>query len=158
MSKAKVVSIFTAPEAEAPMEEVNIVEAVQGKGLQGDRYFKGEGTFSDTVESPSYEVTLIESEMVETFNERGETTLDPHAFRRNLLTKGVSLNALVGKTFQVGDVTLKGTRLCEPCNHLATIVHKDVLQMVHQAGLRAGIISSGTINIGDEIQVLVEAE
>ncbi len=158
MSKAEVVSIFTAPEAEAPMEEVKSVEAVEGQGLKGDRYFKGEGTFSETVESPSDEITLIESEMVEAFNERGETTLDPSAFRRNLLTKGVSLNALVGKTFKVGDVTLKGTRLCEPCNHLATIVHKDVLQMVHQAGLRAGIVSSGTINVGDEIQVLVEAD
>ena len=158
MSRAEIVSIFTAPEAEAPMEAVESVEAVEGQGLKGDRYFKGEGTFSETVESPSDEVTLIESEMVEAFNERGETTLEPSAFRRNLLTKGVSLNALVGKTFKVGDVTLKGTRLCEPCNHLATIVHKDVLQMVHQAGLRAGIASSGTINVGDEIQVLVEAE
>ena len=158
MSKAEVVSIFTAPEAEAPMEEVRAVQAVQGRGLEGDRYSEGKGSFSKTVEAPSYEVTLIESEMVEAFNERGETTLEPHAFRRNLLTKGVSLNALVGKTFKVGDVTLRGTRLCEPCNHLATIVHKDVLQMVHQAGLRAGIVSSGTIQVGDPIQVLAEAE
>ena len=158
MSKAEVVSIFTAPEAEAPMEVLKSVEAVEGQGLKGDRYFKGKGTFSDTVESPSEEVTLIESEMIEAFNERGETTLEPRAFRRNLLTQGVSLNALVGKTFKVGNVTLKGTRLCEPCNHLATIVHKDVLQMVHQAGLRAGIVSSGTINVGDPVQVLVEAE
>ena len=158
MSKAEVVSIFTAPEAEAPMKILESAQAVAGQGLKGDRYFKGEGTFSETVESPSEEGTLIESEMIEAFNERGETTLDPSAFRRNLLTKGVSLNALVGKTFKVGDVILKGTRLCEPCNHLATIVHKDVLQMVHQAGLRAGIVSSGTINVGDPIQVLVEAE
>ena len=158
MSKAEVIAIFTAPEAEAPMETVKSVEAVEGQGLKGDRYFKDEGTFSGKVESPSDEVTLIESEMVEAFNERGETTLEPHAFRRNLLTKGVSLNALVGKTFKVGDVTLKGTRLCEPCNHLATIVHKDVLQMVHRAGLRAGVVSSGTIKVGDPIQVLVESE
>ena len=158
MSKAEVVSIFTAPEAEAPMEVLESVEAIQGQGLKGDRYFKNEGTFSDTIESPSDEITLIESEMVEAFNERGGVTLERHAFRRNLLTKGVSLNALVGKTFKVGDVTLKGTRLCEPCNHLATIVHKDVLQMVHQAGLRAGIVSSRTIQVGDPIQVLVEAE
>ena len=158
MSKAEVISIFTAPKAEAPMEVLESVKAVEGQGLEGDRYCKGEGTFSNTVKSPSQEVTLIESEMVEAFNERGETTLEPHAFRRNLLTRGISLNALVGKTFKVGDVTLKGTRLCEPCNHLATIVHKDVLQMVHQAGLRAGIVSSGTISVGDPIQVLVEAE
>jgi len=121
------------------MNALESVTAVEGRGLEGDRYFRGEGTFSDTVESPSYEVTLIESEMVAAFNERAEGALEPHDFRRNLLTKGVSLNTLVGKTFRVGDVTLRGTRLCEPCHHLATIVHKDVLQMVHQAGLRAGI-------------------
>ncbi len=80
-------------------------------------------------------------------------TLEAAAFRRNLLTKGVSLNALVGKTFRVGDVTLRGTRLCEPGNHLATIVRKDVLQMVHQAGLRAGIVSGGTIRVGDAVQI-----
>ncbi len=145
MSNAEIVSIYTAPRAKAPMEALDFVIAVEGKGLEGDRYFIGEGTFSATVESPSYEVTLIESEMVEAFNARSEVALEPHDFRRNLLTKGVSLNTLVGKTFRVGDATLTGTRLCEPCNHLATIVHKDVLHMVHQAGLRAGIVSGGTI-------------
>lgn len=155
MSNAEIVSIYTAPEARAPMEALTSAQAVAGRGLQGDRYFKGEGTFSETVEAPSYEVTLIESELVEAFNARSEVALEPRAFRRNLLTKGVSLNALVGRTFRVGDVTLKGTRLCEPCNHLATIVRKDVLQMVHQAGLRAGIVSSGTIRVGDPIQVPV---
>ena len=158
---ANVVAIFIAPEAEAPMEVVGSVEAVQGQGLKGDRYFKGEGTFSETVESPSYEVTLIESEMVDAFNARGETKLEPRDLRRNLLTRGVSLNTLVGKTFRVGDVTLKGVRLCEPCNHLATKVHQDVLKMVHQAGLRAGIVSGGKINVGDTIKtdtVQVEKE
>ena len=156
MSKAEVLSIYTAPRAKAPMQVLESVTAVAGKGLEGDRYFRGEGTFSSTVESPSYEVTLIESEMVEAFNARSEVALGPHDFRRNLLTKGVSLNTLVGKTFRVGDVTLRGTRLCEPCQHLATIFHKEVFQMVHQAGLRAGIVSSGTIHVGDPIQVPVE--
>lgn len=148
-----VVAIFTAPEAKAPMVGLGSVQAVAGRGLEGDRYFSGEGTFSETVEAPSYEVTLIESELVEAFNERAEVALEPAAFRRNLLTRGVSLNALVGKTFRVGEVTLKGTRLCEPCNHLATLVRKDVLEMVHQAGLRAGIVSDGTIRVGDAIQI-----
>ena len=152
MGQAKIVSIYTAPEAKAPMEELGSVRAVAGRGLEGDRYFSGEGTFSETVEAPSYEVTLIESELVEAFNERAEVALEPAAFRRNLLTRGVSLNALVGETFKVGEVTLKGTRLCEPCNHLATVVRKDVLGMVHQAGLRAGIVSGGTIRVGDTIQ------
>ncbi len=152
MGKAEVVSIFTAPEAKAPMVAAESVEAVAGRGLEGDRYFSGAGTFSETVEAPSYEVTLVESELIEAFNERAEVALQPAAFRRNLLTQGVSLNALVGKTFKVGEVTLKGTRLCEPCNHLATIVRKDVLEMVHQAGLRAGIVFGGTIRVGDAIQ------
>ena len=135
------------------MNEVGSVEAVAGKGLVGDRYFSGDGTFSETVEAPSYEVTLIEAEMVEAFNSRGEVELQPHAFRRNILTRGVSLNTLIGKTFKVGNVTLRGTRLCEPCNHLATTVHKDVLHMVHQAGLRAGIVSGGRISAGDTIKI-----
>ncbi len=156
MSKAEVLSIYTAPRAKAPMRALESVTAVAGKGLEGDRYFNGEGTFSDTVESPSYEVTLIEAEMVEALNARSEVVLAPHDFRRNLLTKGVNLNTLVGKTFRVGDVTLRGTRLCNPCHHLATIVHKDVLQMVHQAGLRAGIVSGGTIHVGDPIQSVEE--
>ena len=154
---SNVVSIFIAPQAEAPMVEVRSVDAVAGKGLVGDRYFRGEGTFSETVEAPSYEVALIETEMIEAFNARGEVELSPHAFRHNILTKGVSLNTLVGKTFKVGDVTFKGTRLCEPCNHLATLVHKDVLQMVHQAGLRAGIVAGGKLNVGDIIQVEKES-
>ena len=152
MGNAEIVSIFTAPEAKAPMVAAESVKAVAGRGLEGDRYFSGEGTFSGAVEAPSYEVTLVESELVEAFNERAEVALEPHAFRRNLLTRGVSLNALVGKTFRVGNATLKGTRLCEPCNHLATLVRKDVLEMVHQAGLRAGIVSGGTIRVGDAIQ------
>ena len=141
------------------MVALESVRAVAGRGLESDRYFSGAGTFSGTVEAPSYEVTLIESELVEAFNERAEVALEPSAFRRNLLTQGVSLNALVGKTFKVGEVTLTGTRYCEPCNHLATIVRKDVLEMVHQAGLRAGIVSGGTIRVGDAIQTdAVQAE
>ncbi len=91
--------------------------------------------------------------MVEAFNARGGVRLEPHDLRRNLVTAGVSLNTLVGKTFQLGDVTLKGTRLCEPCNHLATLVHPEVLGMVHQAGLRAGIVSGGLIRVGDVVQI-----
>ena len=152
----KVVSIHITPRAEAPMEAVERVEAVAGRGLNGDRYFTGEGTFSGTVEAPSFEVTLVEREMLEAFNKRSGHDLAPGDLRRNIVTKGVSLNELVGKTFRVGDVVLRGTRLCEPCNHLATIVHKDVLNMVHQAGLRAGIVKSGTIRVGDSVSILIE--
>ena len=152
----EIVSIHIAPRAEAPMETVNLVEAVEGRGLSGDRYFKGKGTFSDTVEAPSFEVTLVEREMLEAFNKRSGHNLAPGDLRRNIVTQGVSLNQLVGKTFRVGDVVLRGTRLCEPCNHLATIVHKDVLSMVHQAGLRAGIVKSGTIRVGDSVSILLE--
>jgi len=150
---SSVVGIFTAPAAEAPMVASDSVRAVAGYGLEGDRYFSGEGTFSGTVEAPSYEVTLVESEMVEAFNARGGVRLEPRDLRRNLVTAGVNLNTLVGKTFQLGDVTLKGTRLCEPCNHLATLVHPEVLGMVHQAGLRAGIVSGGLIRVGDAVQI-----
>lgn len=129
-----------------------------GKGVVGDRYYDATGTFSAQLEgTPDFEITLIEQEEITRFNETHGRALTAADLRRNLVTTGVRLNDLVGQEFQVGSVTLKGIRLCEPCGYLAGLLGKDVLDhMVHKAGLRAQIVNDGQISVGDAIQQLAK--
>jgi MOSC domain-containing protein YiiM len=125
---------------------------VSGRGLAGDRYFEGKGTFSATAKKPSHEVTLVEIEELEDFNLQFGTNMTPEDLRRNFVTRGIRLNDLVGQRFAIGAVTFEGIRLCEPCSHLAAATTGQVLTgLVHQAGLRAAIIESGTVRVGDSV-------
>jgi MOSC domain-containing protein YiiM len=131
------------------------VRAVPGKGIEGDRYFGGNGTFSPHPGRPDYEITLIEKEKIDAFAR--ETGLPFTAFhaRRNLVTQGVDLNALAGREFLVGEVRIRGIRLCEPCRHLARTTFPETLKgLVHKGGLRAQIVTEGTIRAGDPIVTL----
>ncbi len=132
------------------------VRAVPGHVLEGDRYFAtiGTGTFAKNPQQPDHEVTLIEAECVEKFaRESGRPFTATHA-RRNLVTRGTALNDLVGREFTVGEVRLRGLRLCEPCNYLAKTTWPEVLRgLVHQGGLRAQILTAGTLRVGDAIVV-----
>jgi hypothetical protein len=149
---ASLIQICIADAATAPMRTVHEIECVSGRGLTGDRYFAGTGTFSATAKKPSHEVTLVEAEEIEDFNAQFGTTIKPEELRRNFVTRGVRLNDLVGQRFQIGSVTFEGIRLCEPCSHLAAITGDQVLTgLVHQAGLRAAIVESGTVRIGDSV-------
>ena len=145
----RLLSIFVRPQPGEPVLEVDQVHAVPGKGLEGDYYYAGiapKGT------EPARELTLIEKETIQALELENRISLSPGDSRRNLLTENVPLNHLVGKEFRVGDVTLKGIRLCEPCSHLATLTQHEVLPaLVHRGGLRAQILSEGTIRIGDSI-------
>jgi MOSC domain-containing protein YiiM len=143
--------ILTCSEAGAKMKSVPEAELQVGKGIIGDRYFHGKGTFSERLSGmPDVEITLIEKEEVDAFNAKAGTEFSPEDFRRNLVTTGVCLNDLVGREFTVGSVSLKGIRLCEPCAHLAGILGNDIMQhMVHKAGLRAQVVVSGTIKVND---------
>ena len=115
----RVAQILISPSPTSAMQETQEVRAIPGKGLVGDRYFSGEGTFSPHPQKPDYEITFIESEKIEAFaRDTGLAFTSAHA-RRNIVTEGVDLNALAGKEFLVGDVRIRGIRLCEPCNHLA---------------------------------------
>jgi MOSC domain-containing protein YiiM len=135
------------------MSAVDEVRAVPGKGLQGDRYFLSTGTYSDKPE-PSREVTLIESEALEALSRDYKLDLPPGASRRNITTRGVALNHLIGQEFQVGEVKLRGIRLCEPCNHLEEVTGLEVRPgLVHRGGLRCQILSEGAVRVGDVIQV-----
>ena len=149
---ASLIQICIADAATAPMRTVPEIECVSGRGLAGDRYFVGTGTFSATAKKPSHEVTLVEAEEIEDFNAQFGTNMKPAELRRNFVTRGIRLNDLVGQRFTIGSVTFEGIRLCEPCSHLAAITGDEVLTgLVHQAGLRAAIVESGTVRVGDSV-------
>ncbi len=148
-----VLAIYIAPGATAPMESLSVAELEIGRGIVGDRYHAQLGTFSKKNKiRPDQEVTLIESEEIDRFNGSTGLKLDYSATRRNVVTRGVRLNDLVGQQFRVGSVLLEGMRLCEPCAHLASLVSEKVLPgLVHRGGLRARILSAGTINPSDVV-------
>jgi MOSC domain-containing protein YiiM len=147
-----VAGIFIGPVAAQPMQAVTEVRAVAGRGLEGDRYFERTGTYSDRP-GTGREVTLIESEAVASAAGEYGFDLAPGDARRNIVTTGVPLNHLVGREFLVGEVRLRGMRLCEPCAHLARLTRRPVVKtLTHRAGLRAEIVSGGTIREGDQIR------
>ena len=151
MSRGSVVSIYRAEAAKGPMVAVSEARAVPGRGLEGDRYFNQAGTFWKP--QPDYELTLIEIEALEGLQREFGVELEAGDGRRNVVTRGVSLNDLVGQEFQVGEVRLRGIRLCEPCSHLAKLSHRAVLRgLVHRGGLRAQILTEGKIHVGDAVE------
>lgn len=154
MSQGRVVSISIATAAAAAMQPVDAAKAVAGKGLEGDRYFGGKGTFSSEP-GKGRDVTLIESEAVDALNAKIGSAFAPGEMRRNIATSGIALNHLVGRDFRVGEALLRGVRLCEPCAHLESLTREGVLkQMLHRGGLRADILDGGVIRPGDLIAAL----
>lgn len=153
----EVVSIHIADAREAPMQSVERVRAIPGKGLEGDRYFHASGTYSDRP-GPWREITLIESEAIEAMARDNELPIRAGDARRNVVTRGAPLNHLVGREFLVGRVRLRGIRLCEPCTHLEGLTRRGVLSgLVHRGGLRAEILTAGEIRVGDRIAPAVDA-
>ncbi|HEX2711092.1 MAG TPA: MOSC domain-containing protein [Candidatus Acidoferrales bacterium] len=134
------------------MVAVTKVRAIPGQGLEGDRYFYQAGTLSDRSGFGS-EVTLVELEVLEALRNYHGIALDPQATRRNIISRGIRLNTLVGREFRVGEVILRGAKLCEPCAHLEQATRKGVLRaLAHRGGLRAQILVGGTISVGDFIE------
>lgn len=152
---ATIVGIYTTSTPGTPLHSVPEGRLEAGKGLVGDRYYRGVGTFSERLKgSPDSEITLIESEEIEHFNQTDRASAAAGEFRRNIVTSGVRLNDLVGRRFTVGAAELEGLRLCEPCAHLAKLVRPSVLRgMAHKAGLRARIVTGAIIRPGDRIEV-----
>lgn len=144
-----VIGIYIAQAAGAPLRSLDRAELVAGRGIVGDRYFSGVGKFSPAQPDPDHELTLIEIEEIDRFNAATGLGLAPGAFRRNVITQGVALNALVGIEFRLGALVIQGLRLCEPCAYLAGLVHREVLaRMVHRAGLRARVVHGGALRVG----------
>jgi MOSC domain-containing protein YiiM len=155
MWKGKVLSIYITPNSAAPLTSVKSVRTVPGRGLEGDRYFYERGFYSNKP-GPDREMTLIEIEAIEALNRDYQVKISPGDARRNVVTQGVPLNHLVGEEFVIGEVHLKGIRLCEPCAYLANLLdNKKVMNgLVHRGGLRAQILSEGIINVNDTVRVL----
>jgi MOSC domain-containing protein YiiM len=146
-----VIAIHIASTGAAPMRAVANAQAVAGKGLEGDRYYSKLGTYSNESGS-GRDVTLIEIEAIDGLKRDYEVQLDPGQSRRNIVTRGVALNHLVEREFRIGDVVLRGTRLCEPCAHLEKLTVKGAMRgLIHRGGLRAEIVKGGTIKVEDKI-------
>ena len=145
--------IALTAEAEGPMREVSEARAVEGRGLLGDRYERGAGTFSDP-RGRGYDLTLVEAEALEELSLKG-VELAPIEARRNLVVRGIALDDLIGRRFRVGEVECFGQRRCEPCSHLERLTKPGVLRgLVHRGGLRADVLSSGRIWTGDRVEAL----
>lgn len=144
-------SIHIADAAAEPTRSVNQVQAIPGAGLEGDRYASRKGTYSQPL--PDHELTLIESEAIEALKRDYRIGLTAGEPRRNLVTRGVPLNHLVGREFRIGDVKVRGIRLCEPCSHLETLTGRPIIKgLRHRGGLRAQILTAGTIHVGDAVR------
>jgi MOSC domain-containing protein YiiM len=148
----EVAEIYIAPKSGDEMLPQQVARAVAGRGLEGDRYFEKMGT-SSSVPEPGRQVTLVEVEAIEAVRRDNAIDITPGDARRNLVTRGISLNDLVGREFRVGEATLVGIELCEPCAHLRSLLGKDVLRpLVHRGGIRADVVVSGTIRLGDRVE------
>ncbi len=147
--------IFVAPTATAPMQAVQRVRAVVGRGLEGDRYFSEQGTYSPN-EGPGRRLTLVEAEALDAVASETGTLLGPGESRRNLVTRGVRLNELVGKRLWIVEVECLGVRLCPPCGHLERVTGRSGLQTAlhERGGLRVDILNDGEIAVGDPIRVV----
>ena len=133
------------------MRAVEQAEAIPGVGLEGDRYATRQGTFFKP--QPDYELTLIEAEAIEALQREYGVELAPGEARRNVVTRGVPLNHLVGREFCVGVVRVRGIRLCEPCDHLQRLTGSPVIKgLRHRGGLRAQILTQGAIRVADPIR------
>ena len=130
------------------IKEVNSIEVLANQGIIGDRHFK---EFND----PYSQLSLIESENIDNYNIKYGLNIPYIDFRRNIITKGIRLNDLVGKKFLVGEVELEGIDLCRPCRHLCELLDQDniIKEFLRRGGLRCQILSSSSIEVGNKIKV-----
>jgi MOSC domain-containing protein YiiM len=146
-------AIYVAPSAAAPVQSVQTARALAGLGLEGDRYTSGAGTYSATPGTGRH-LTLIDAAALTAVERQLGIFLPPGASRRNLVTRGVELDALIGRRFWIGEVLCEGMRACPPCDHLERLTQPGVLRaLVDRGGLRADILQGGTLRVGDAIRL-----
>ena len=151
MWTGKVESNHIASAATEPVRALDQVVLTPGVGVEGDRYALKQGTFYKP--EPDFELTLIEAEAIEALRREYDVELAAGDARRNIVTRGVPLNHLVGREFAIGEVRIKGIRLCEPCDHLQKVTGKQLIKgLRHRGGLRAQILTGGTIRVGDVVR------
>jgi MOSC domain-containing protein YiiM len=151
-STGTVAFIHVATDAAQPMRPLERVRALAGIGLLGDRYSEGRGHYSPDGRV-SRDLTLIEAEVIESLRQDHGISLAAGETRRNLTTRGVRLEALVGRQFWIGSVLCEGTRICNPCQYLADLLGRPILRpLAHRGGLRADILTDGFIQVGDLVR------
>jgi MOSC domain-containing protein YiiM len=147
-STGRVEALAVAPSAGESVRLLDAVGALAGRGLEGDRHVTGTGTFPSGM--PGSALTLIDAEVCESF----DPPLEASVHRRNIVTRGIDLNGLVGREFTVGEVRCRGMRLCEPCTVVQRYAGRPVLRaLVHRGGLRADILADGEVKVGDPVRV-----
>ena len=131
------------------IEETDSIEVLANKGVVGDRHF-------DDYNDPYCQLTLIESENIDYYNAKFGLNIPYIDFRRNIITKGIRLNDLIGKKFLVGNVKIEGIDLCRPCRHLTEILNQENIlkEFLRKGGLRCQILSSSSISVNDIIKIL----
>jgi MOSC domain-containing protein YiiM len=153
MELGQVEGIFVTTGAGQPMQALAEAQVVADAGLAGDRYVLGTGFYSDG--NTGRQLTLIAAEALETLAREHDVTLTPLECRRNLVTRGIELNGLVGRRFMVGTIACEGIRLCPPCNHLEELTRPGMLRgLARSGGLRAHVLNDGVIHVGDVVAPL----
>ena len=142
----RVEGIFITAEKRGLLERVESVHAFAGRGLEGNRYF------FDGDAPPGQALTLIAAEAVEAMEQEHGISIEPYESRRNVVTRGIDVNELVGKRFRIGDVDCEGVQLCEPCTTLQGMTQPGIIKgLAHRGGLNADILSDGEISVGDAV-------
>ncbi|GAA0462484.1 MOSC domain-containing protein [Halococcus dombrowskii] len=155
---ATVETIYTTPEGSAPMETVEEIEAVERQGLRGDRYMMGTGYYSGMDEC---EVTLIESEAIEEIHEEYDIDLSDGRHRRNIVTRGVSVQELLDQQFRIGEAVFEGTRPRPPCAHVEQVADESGVARAlknHRGGICVSVVEGGDLHVGDELEPLGETD
>jgi len=145
---SKVYKIGITPDNNKKIQEVNSIDVIADKGIVGDRHFKD---YND----PYCQLSLIESENIDYYNTKYGLNIAYVDFRRNVITKEIELNNLIGKKFCIGKVEVEGIDLCRPCKHLTEMLNQDNIlkEFLRRGGLRCRILTSSQINIDDEIKI-----
>ena len=146
---SKVIKIGITSNNNKKIKEAELIELIENKGIVGDRHFKD---FND----PYCQLSLIESENIDYYNSKYGLNIDYIDFRRNIITKGIRLNGLIGKKFSIGETLVEGVDLCRPCRHLSEMLNQNNIlkEFMRRGGLRCQILSSSKIKIGDKINIL----
>jgi MOSC domain-containing protein YiiM len=157
LSEGRVEAIYVGPDVAGPLHQVPEVIAETGKGLVGDRKHH-DALPAHKRGQPGRNITLIEAEALEALAEEHGIELGPGESRRQIVTRGMRLNPLVGKRFTVGDVECYATELNEPCAHLQSLTQPGVMRgLAHRGGIRADILKGGTIRAGDPVREVSES-
>jgi MOSC domain-containing protein YiiM len=150
----RVVAIYRAAKAGQPLEAVEVVRAVPGHGLEGDRYFLGRGSMSRWP-GAGRAVSLIEEEVIEAVGLEWGLDLSDGRSRRNIVTASVALPELLGATFRIGTALFRGVRPCDPCGYLERRIGPGLVEALRgRGGLRADVVEEGVLCVGDLVEVV----